>query len=100
MIFFINIKIINSNLNEVEIHFETFRWAGASFISITEDNISDPDRDCVCRIGSEMGFCSHFWIGFIYSLKKGFFNLSDWKLTILPKNFESMIKNIKIEEWV
>jgi len=91
------IRIVNPEFNEVEIHFDTFRWAGSSFLSIIDDNINDPERDCICRIGSENGFCSHFWIGFIYSLKKGFFKLSDWKLTILPRNIKEMIKDINIE---
>jgi len=92
----VNIRIVNPDINEVEIHFETFRWAGSSFISITDENIDDPERDCICIIGSNMGFCSHFWIGFIYSLKKGFFKLSNWELTVLPRNFKEMIKNTKI----
>lgn len=92
----VKIKIVNPDLNEVEIFFETFRWAGSSFISITDDNITDPERDCICRIGSEGGFCSHFWIGFIYSLKNGFFSLSNWKLTVLPRNFKDIIKDLKI----
>ena len=94
----VKIRIVNPDLNEVEITFETFRWGGSSFLSITEDNIDDPERDCICRIGSNMGFCSHFWIGFIYSLKKGFFKLSDWKLTVLPRNFKEMIKDNRIME--
>lgn len=94
----VKIRIVNPDLNEVEITFETFRWGGSSFLSITEDNIDDPERDCICRIGSNMGFCSHFWIGFIYSLKKGFFKLSDWKLTVLPRNIKEMIKDNRIME--
>ena len=43
-----------------------------------------------------MGFCSHFWIGFIFALKKGFFKLKDWNLTYIPKNFENTIQSINI----
>ena len=90
------IKIVNPDLNEVEIFFESFRWSGSSFISITEDNIKDPERDCICRIGSNGGFCSHFWIGFIYSVKNEFLKLSDWKLTVLPRSFKEMVRDNNI----
>ncbi len=45
-----------------------------------------------------MGFCSHFWIGFIYSLKQNWFKLDDWSLTNLPDDFEKRIKTIKLAE--
>jgi hypothetical protein len=75
-------------------------WETTSYLSITKENISNPDRDCDCRIGSEMGFCGHFWVGFIVSLKKSYLKLSDWNLTILPDNFEEKIEKIdlKIQE--
>ena len=91
-----NIKIINSSNHEVEFEFKGMNWVVNSFLSITKDNLENPERDCDCRIGSEMGFCSHFWVGFIFSLKQDYFKLSDWKLTILPKNLENLIKNVKI----
>jgi hypothetical protein len=65
-------------------------------LSIRPDNINDPERDCDCRIGSNMGLCNHFWVGFIFSLKQKYFNLSDWNLTELPKDFGKMIQSIKI----
>ena len=67
-------------------------------LSITPKNIGNPDRDCDCRIGANMGFCSHFWIGFIYSLKQKWFNLKDWSLTVLPDDFKEKIKTIKLAE--
>ena len=45
-----------------------------------------------------MGFCSHFWIGFIYSLKQNWFKLDDWTLTALPNDFEKRVKTIKLAE--
>ncbi|MFX1427025.1 MAG: Rho termination factor N-terminal domain-containing protein [Promethearchaeota archaeon] len=90
------IKIVNPKTHEVEISFKGFNWEVSSFLSITPNNIGDPDRDCDCRIGANMGFCSHFWIGFILSLKEGFFQLKDWSLTRLPNDFEQRVKNIKI----
>ncbi|MFX1375723.1 MAG: Rho termination factor N-terminal domain-containing protein [Promethearchaeota archaeon] len=90
------IKIVNPNNHEIEISFKGFNWDVSSFLSITSKNIQDPERDCDCRIGSNMGFCSHFWIGFILSLKEGFFELTDWTLTILPNDFENRVKLIKI----
>ena len=45
-----------------------------------------------------MGFCNHFWVGFIYSLKKGYFKLSDWKTTTLPKDFGKKVEGIVIKD--
>ncbi len=90
------IKIVNPKNHEVEIKFKGFNWETVSYLSITPENINDPERDCDCRIGSNLGFCGHFWVGFILSLKEGHFKLSDWTLTKLPDNFEELIKPIKI----
>lgn len=90
------IKIVNEKDHEVEILFKGFNWENTIFLSINPKNIENPLRDCDCRIGANMGFCSHFWTAFILSLKKGYFKLSDWTLTKLPKDFEKKIKSIKI----
>lgn len=90
------IRIVNPDLNEIELTFKGWNWEVTSFLSITEKNIEDPLRDCDCRVGANMGFCSHFWVGFIFSLKRGFFNLDDWHLTRLSENFEDMIESIEI----
>jgi len=91
-----NIKIVNPDSHEIEVSFSGWNWDSTSYISITPKNIDDPERDCDCRIGSAMGFCSHFWIGFILSLKEGYFKLQDWTLTKLPENFEELVDSIKI----
>lgn len=93
-----NIKVVNDKNHEIELQFKGFNWKSESFLSITSKNIQDPERDCDCRVGSNMGLCNHFWIGFIYSLKKNYFNLSDWKLTKLPKDFEKKVENIIIKD--
>ncbi|KKK46573.1 hypothetical protein LCGC14_1310260 [marine sediment metagenome] len=90
------IKIINPKNHEIEIIFSGFNWKVGSFLSITPNNIKDPERDCDCRVGSNMGFCSHFWVGLILSLKEGYFSLKDWTLTELPENFEEIISPIRI----
>ncbi|MHA2281677.1 MAG: Rho termination factor N-terminal domain-containing protein [Promethearchaeota archaeon] len=90
------INIVNPKNHEVELKFKGFNWEIGSYLSITPKNINDPERDCDCRIGSNLGFCGHFWVGFILSLKEGYFKLSDWTLTKLPDNFEELIKPIKI----
>ena len=90
------IKIVNPKNHEIEISFKGFNWDVSSYLSITPKNINDPERDCDCRIGSNMGLCSHFWVGFILSLKEGFLNLEDWTLTKLPDDFETRVKPIKI----
>ena len=93
-----NIKVVNDKNHEIELQFKGFNWKSESYLSITPKNIIDPERDCDCRIGSNMGFCNHFWIGFIYSLKKNYFKLSDWKTTTLPKDFEKKVKGITIKD--
>ena len=89
------IKIVNPENHEIEITFSGFNWKVGSFVSITPNNITDPERDCDCRVGSNMGFCSHFWVGLIQSLKEGYFNLKDWTLTQLPENFQELINPIR-----
>lgn len=91
-----DIKIINEKEHEIELTFKGFNWETKSYLSITPKNINNPERDCDCRIGSNMGFCNHFWVGFIISLKEGYFKLSDWKLTVLPSDFKSTIETIQI----
>ena len=92
------IKIVNPKKHEIELKFKGWNWEVESFLSITPKNIGNPERDCDCRIGSNMGFCSHFWIGFIYSLKQKWFNLIDWSLTVLPDDFKEKIKTIRLAE--
>lgn len=92
----VEIKVVNPDEHEIELFFKGWNWEVNSFLSIIPKNIKDPERDCDCRIGSNMGFCSHFWVGFILSLKEGFFKLKDWNLTILPEDFEDRIKSIKL----
>lgn len=92
------IKIVNPDNHEIEMLFKGFNWEITSFLSIKKENIENPERDCDCRIGSNMGFCNHFWVGFIFSLKEGYFKLSDWTLTLLPDDFEEKIKSIKLSK--
>ncbi|MFX1339596.1 MAG: Rho termination factor N-terminal domain-containing protein [Promethearchaeota archaeon] len=89
-----SIRIVNPDNHEIETKFKGFNWEITSFLSITKNNIDNPERDCDCRIGSNMGFCNHFWVGFIFSLKEGYFTLKDWNLTALPKDFEERIDSI------
>ncbi|MFX1296490.1 MAG: hypothetical protein ACFFD2_16745, partial [Promethearchaeota archaeon] len=90
------IRIANEEEHLVEIDFEGFNWNNSSYLAINPQNIDNPERDCDCRIGANMGFCSHFWVGFILSLKRNYFQLKDWTLTILPEDFEKKIQNIEI----
>jgi len=92
------IKVVNDKNHEIELNFKGFNWKSSSYLSITSKNILDPERDCDCRVGSNMGLCNHFWVGFIYSLKKNYFKLSDWKLTFLPKDFGKNVENIVIKD--
>lgn len=92
----VDIKIVNPENHEVELSFKGFNWEVESYLSITSKNIKDPERDCDCRVGANMGLCSHFWVGFILSLKEGYFKLNEWTLSKLPDNFEEKIKSVKI----
>jgi len=90
------IRIVNEKEHLVEMDFEGFNWKNSSYLAINPKNIENPERDCDCRIGANMGFCSHFWVGFILSLKRNYFQLKDWTLTILPEDFEKKIQSIEI----
>ncbi|TFG07032.1 MAG: hypothetical protein EU539_06050 [Promethearchaeota archaeon] len=89
-----SIKIVNPDRHEVEINFKGWNWDVTSYLAIRDDNIDDPERDCDCRVGSNLGFCNHFWVGFIFSLKQEYFKLEDWNLTRLPEDFEKNIESI------
>jgi hypothetical protein len=91
------IKVVNPDRHEIEITFKGWNWNTVSLLSITEKNIDDPYRDCDCRVGANMGFCGHFWTGFIFSLKNNYFNLNDWTLTYIPENFQEQIDPIEID---
>ena len=90
------ITVKNEKFNEIEFKFKGFNWETESYISITPKTINNPERDCDCRIGSNMGFCSHFWVGVIFSLQAGFFDLSEWTLTPLPLKLEERLSPFKI----
>ncbi|MFW9782301.1 MAG: Rho termination factor N-terminal domain-containing protein [Candidatus Heimdallarchaeota archaeon] len=90
------IRIVNEEEHVVELDFKGFNWETSSYLAINPQNINNPERDCDCRIGSNMGLCSHFWVGFILSLKHNYFALSDCNLTLLPSNFKEMIESIEI----
>lgn len=94
----VTIKVVNEKNHEIELKFKGFNWDSSSYLAITSKNINDPERDCDCRVGSNMGFCNHFWVGFIYSLKKNYFKLSEWKTTALPKDFAKKVEKIVIKD--
>ena len=93
-----SLEIVDPDNNGFEISFQGINWTTTSYLSITPDNINSPDRDCDCTIGANMGYCGHFWVGFIYALKQGYFNSSDWTLTKLPDYVDFRVKRIKFED--
>ncbi|MHA1379498.1 MAG: Rho termination factor N-terminal domain-containing protein [Candidatus Helarchaeota archaeon] len=93
-----DIRIKDPDNHEIEIDFKGFNWEVSSYLSITKENITNPERDCDCRIGSQGGFCPHFWVGFIFSLKEKYFDLKDWKMTKIPKDFKNQIESISITQ--
>ncbi|TFF89678.1 MAG: hypothetical protein EU548_06895 [Promethearchaeota archaeon] len=86
------IKVTNKTRNEIEARFKGPQWEITNFLSITKDNIADPDRDCDCRTGSQKGFCPHFWIAFLKAFQLGYFQLQEWKVTQLPYQFMQSIE--------
>ena len=65
-------------------------------LNLRKETFKDPERSCDCKVGKEHGFCVHFWYALIFGIKKGLMDLSQWNLTILPKNFADLIKPLKI----
>lgn len=93
---FKSFRIVNENACEIEMDFEWYKEPSTAYLKITNKNIDNPEFDCDCSLGTTGGFCGHFWLGFIFSLKKGYFILSNWKMLKLPDDFDAMIKNIEI----
>ncbi|MFX1453816.1 MAG: hypothetical protein ACFFDB_00440 [Promethearchaeota archaeon] len=90
------VRIINPDNHEIEITFEKFDWEVKTSLTINPDNIDDPERSCDCRVGSNAGFCYHFWICFIKSLKLGYLSESRWNLTYLPEDFIEFYKDVNL----
>lgn len=91
----VNIEGMHAEEHEVEIKFDgqdSFYGNHTSYLSITPENIDDPNRQCTCEIGTHYGFCCHFWFLFIFLLKKGYFDISDWNLTRLPEDFKNYVQ--------
>ena len=65
-------------------------------LTINNHNIENPTRSCNCNVGGNLGFCTHFWVAFIFSLKKEYFQVSNWKVTPLPDDFQEIIKKIDV----
>jgi hypothetical protein len=91
-----SIRVVNKRNHEIELKFKGFNWETGSYVAINPTTLVDPERDCDCRIGANNGLCSHFWIGFIYSLKAGYFKLSEWTLTLLPPDIKKKLQLIKL----
>ncbi len=80
----------------METKFKGFNWEIYSQVAINSGNVDDPYRHCDCRIGKNKGFCNHFWIGVIYSLKENYFKTSEWTLTTLPSDFDQKLSQVKV----
>ena len=91
-------RVVNEQAGEIEIDFEWYKEMSKAFVCITDKNISDLEFDCDCSLGASGGMCGHFWLGFIFSFKKRFFNISNWTLFELPQEFIRKIENIEIIE--
>ena len=91
-----NVSVKDKTSNKIELEFRGFNWEIYSQVDINATNIDDPFRRCDCRIGKNKGFCNHFWIGVIYSLKEKYFKVADWTLTTLPSDFEQNLSQVKV----
>ena len=93
-----SIDIINHGQLGVKFTFKGINWNTSSSFSLRGEDINTHEHVCDCRIGASSGFCSHFWVGFIYALKAEWFTLSDWTSTVLPIDLEEKLKSITIVE--
>ncbi len=89
-------RIVNEKAGELEMDFDWYREPSQAYVCITNKNINDPEFDCDCSLGSNGGFCGHFWLGFIFSFKKKWFDISKWTMMKLPQEFLRKIKTIEI----
>ncbi|MFX1353267.1 MAG: Rho termination factor N-terminal domain-containing protein [Promethearchaeota archaeon] len=95
----VSFRIVNREEGYIEAQFEgkanpNTMWTTECYLSINNENINDPERDCDCGIGSSNGFCPHFWVMLFIALKLGFFDVTDWKLTYLPFGIQSKLNII------
>jgi hypothetical protein len=92
-----SITVVDEEAHKLQLKFVGFGWQIESSLSITSTNMHDPERSCGCQIGRNMGFCNHFWVGFIFSVKKGWLNPNDWTLTPLLADFSQKVDDLSIE---
>ena len=88
----LSLKVINKELSEIETTYKGKNWVTTSFLSINATNINNPERDCDCTTGANMGFCPHFWCNWLFSYRKGYFKLSEWTLTPFPSKLHTILK--------
>jgi len=76
-------KITNRDTKELELACEKKigenTWKTTTYLSML--NVSDPERDCDCLVGSNSGFCPHFWVLFIKACAEGLMDVGNWRLT-------------------
>jgi len=89
-------RIVNESACKVEMDYEWYNELSSAFICITNNNINDPEFECDCSLGPNSGLCEHFWLGFIFSLKRGYFDLDNWKMAQLSNDFKKKFKDIEI----
>jgi hypothetical protein len=87
---------IDEARKEIELRFESPHWKTTNFAEFQNGSLSNPPRDCDCRVGSANGFCAHFWIAFFLAIQKNFFFLREWHVTNLPSNLSKIISKLSI----
>jgi len=87
---------IDEARKEIELRFESPHWNSTNFAEFQNGSLSNPPRDCDCRVGSANGFCPHFWIAFFLAIQKKFFFLREWHVTKLPSNISKIISKLSI----
>lgn len=78
--------ITNPDMKELELQCQKKiggnTWNTTTYLSMSD--ITNPERDCDCRVGAEMGFCSHFWVLFIEACAEGLIALKNWRVCYFP----------------
>jgi len=87
---------IDETRKEIELRFESPHWNATNFAEFQNGSLSNPPRDCDCRVGSANGFCPHFWIAFFIAIQKNFFFLREWEVTKLLSNISKIISKLQI----
>jgi len=84
----------NDKSNILSLEFKGFRWQVNTNINFL--NLHEKDKplifkyNCTCEYAIDGGFCSHFWLGLIWTFQKFSIRTSRWNKTKLPEIFNEL----------